>query len=500
MSLLPDAVRREAFAEVSRFRGDFYACLTGRRDVLFELTDALLCADGPVTAPVDLSLLAEHRRGHGALYGALNRGRLEADRLRRTLAALPQPKAADDRLVLAVDVSNWLRPDAECSADRLFCHTFGRGRDQHLMIPGWPYSFVAALESGRTSWCQLLDAVRLGPEDDVAEVTARQVRRVVEDLVAGGQWRGGDPNILVVFDAGYDSPRMAYLLDGLPVEVLGRMRSDRVMRRPTPTQLEYARAYPQGGRPPKHGKEFRFAKPETWGEPDAATVQVTDRYGTARAMAWNRLHPRLTTRSAWIDHDSELPITEGTLIRLEVDRLPGGGDPLPLWLWSSATGMTGSDVDLRWQAFLRRFDLEHTFRMIKQTLGWTRPKLRTPEAADRWTWLIIVAHSQLRLARPLAEDVRRPWERPTEPNRLTPARVRRGFRNLRPALPCPARAPKPTRPGPGRPLGSKNQRPATRYDVGKTVRRPETLLERDHVRLQSTGSGPVGRAGQNAVP
>nr|WP_223243597.1 NF041680 family putative transposase [Streptomyces sp. CBMA123] len=478
--MLPDAVCGEAFAEASRFRGDFYACLTGRRDVLFELADALLCADGPVTSPVDLTLVAEHRRGHGALYDALNRGRLDVVRLRRTLAALSQPKAADDRLVLAVDVSNWLRPDAECSADRLFCHTFGR--DQHLMIPGWPYSFVAALEAGRTSWCQLLDAVRLGPEDDVAEVTAVQVRRVVEDLITAGRWHKGDPDILVVFDAGYDAPRMAYLLDRLPVEVLGRMRSDRVMRRPTPTQLEYSRAYPRGGRPPKHGKEFRFAKPETWGEPHTATVQVTDRYGTARAMAWDRLHPRLTTRSAWIDHDGELPIIEGTLIRLEVDRLTGGGDPLPLWLWSSATGLTGADIDLRWQAFLRRFDLEHTFRMIKQTLGWTRPKLRTPAAADRWTWLIIVAHTQLRLARPLAEDVRRPWERPMEPNRLTPARVRRGFRNLRPALHCPARAPKPSRPGPGRPLGSKNQRPATRYDVGKTVRRPESISERDRIR------------------
>ncbi|MFE9374730.1 NF041680 family putative transposase [Streptomyces sp. NPDC006711] len=482
MSLLHHDAQRKAFAEASHFREDFFECLAARRDELFELADALLCADGPVTAPVDLTLLAEHRRGHGALYDALNRGRLDAVRLRRTLAALPQPKAADDRLVLAVDVSNWLRPDAECSPDRLFCHTFGRGRDQHLMIPGWPYSFVAALESGRTSWCQLLDAVRLGPEDDVAEVTARQVRRVVGDLVAGGRWREGDPDILVVFDAGYDAPRIAYLLRNLPVEVLGRMRSDRVMRRPTPTQFEYAEAYPRGGRPPKHGKEFRFAKPETWGEPNAATVQVTDRYGTARAMAWDRIHPRLTTRSAWIDHDGELPIIEGTLIRLQVDRLPGGGDPLPLWLWSSATAMTGADIDLRWQAFLRRFDLEHMFRMIKQTLGWTRPKLRTPEAADRWTWLIIVAHTQLRLARPLAEDIRRPWERPMKPNRLTPARVRRGFRNLRPALPCPARAPKPSRPGPGRPLGSKNQRPATHYDVGKTVRRPETISERDRIR------------------
>lgn len=129
--------------------------------------------------------------------------------------------------------------------------------------------------------------------------------------------------------------------------------------------------------------------------------------------------------------------------------------------------MTGSDVDLRWQAFLRRFDLEHTFRMVKQTLGWTRPKIRTPDAADRWTWLIITAHTQLRLARPLAEDIRRPWERPAEPGRLTPARVRRGFRNLRAHMARPAHAPKPNRPGPGRPLGSKNRRPATRYDVGK---------------------------------
>lgn len=43
--------------------------------------------------------------------------------------------------------------------------------------------------------------------------------------------------------------------------------------------------------------------------------------------------------------------------------------------------------------------------MIKQTMGWTRPKVREPEAADRWTWLIIAAHTQLRLARPLAVDL-----------------------------------------------------------------------------------------------
>lgn len=126
----------------------------------------------------------------------------------------------------------------------------------------------------------------------------------------------------------------------------------------------------------------------------------------------------------------------------------------------------GPLADLAWQAFLRRFDIEHFFRMIKQNLGWTAPKLRDPEAGDNWTWLVVAAYTQLRLARPLTTDLRRPWERPLHPNKLTPARVRRGFRHLRAKISTPARVPKPSRPGPGRPPGSKNRRPAERYDVG----------------------------------
>ncbi len=49
-----------------------------------------------------------------------------------------------------------------------------------------------------------------------------------------------------------------------------------------------------------------------------------------------------------------------------------------------------------------------------------------PEAADRRTWLILAAYTQHRLARTLAAepDRRRPWENPSSPDRLTPARVR----------------------------------------------------------------------------
>ena len=113
--------------------------------------------------------------------------------------------------------------------------------------------------------------------------------------------------------------------------------------------------------------------------------------------------------------------------------------------------------------------LEHTFRLFKQTLGWTAPKIRDPAAGDRWTWIVITAHNQLRLARPLATDLRRPWEKPVAPDRLTPARVRRGFRHLRAKTPTPAGAPKPCGPGPGRPPGSTNRRRAPIHDVGRIL-------------------------------
>jgi hypothetical protein len=460
-------------AVLSRFRRDFHACLTARGDELFELADAVLCADGPVKTLVGLSVVPEHRRGHGALYDAVNHGRISVPRLRRVLAGLPLPRAADGRLVLAVDVSNWLRPGAATSPDRLFCHVYGRAKGQAQMIPGWPYSVIAALEPGRTSWTAVLDAVRLGPADDEAAVTAAQVRDVITRLTGAGHWRPGDPAILVIFDAGYDIPRLSFLLADLPVEVLGRLRSDRVMQLPAPPRQPGTL-----GRPRKHGGELALSDPATWPAPQVVTRTVTSRYGMAVAAAWDRVHPRLTHRSAWLDHDGGLPVIDGTLIRLQVDHLPGDRDPKPVWLWSSATSATPEEVDRLWQAFLRRFDLEHTFRLFKQALGWTAPKIRNPTAADRWTWLISAVHAQLRLARPLADDLRRPWERPAPPGRLTPARVRRGFRNIRATIGCPAGVPKPGKPGPGRPPGSRNRRPAPRCDVGKTTRRERALKAR----------------------
>jgi hypothetical protein len=461
-----------AMARLAGFRDGLYRSLGSRRDALFEACDALACRPERVHMLAELCLEPECRRGHGGVYDALNCGDVVFGRLRRAVDAVPLPQWEDGRIRLACDVSNWLRPDAETSPERLFCHTYARGKGNAQLIPGWPYSWVAALEPGRTSWTLPLDAVRLGREDDATAVTAAQLRDVIARLMAAGHWREGDPDVIIVLDAGYDLTRLAWLLRDLPADVTGRLRSDRVMYFPAPPRP--ARPASTGGRRPRHGHKLDFAGPETWPEPAAVTVTETSRYGTAEARAWGRMHQRLEHRGAWAGHEGELPVVEGTLIRLEVDHLPGQRDADPVWLWSSRAGAAEEEVNRAWQAFLRRFDIEHMFRFCKQQLGWTRPKLRDPAAADRWTWLVIAAYVQLYLARPLAEDTRLPWQQPCPANRLTPSRVRRSYRRIRQDLPVPASAPKPSRPGPGRPKGSRNRRPATRHDVGKTVKREES--------------------------
>ena len=47
------------------------------------------------------------------------------------------------------------------------------------MVPGWPYSFVAALEPGRSSWTLLRTPSGSAPPMMPTAVTAAQVREVV---------------------------------------------------------------------------------------------------------------------------------------------------------------------------------------------------------------------------------------------------------------------------------------------------------------------------------
>ncbi len=432
------------------FRETFYGCLTRWGDALFELTDAALCAPAPVGSVPSLSLEPVFRRGHGSLYKALARGRIDADAMRDVLVA-HRPVAWPP--VFAVDASTWDRCDAETSPERGFYYSASRHSAGQPIVAGWSYQWISGLDWAADSWTAPLDARRIPPRADTVAATIAQVAELVGRLGATG------PLPLFVFDAGYDPIALGAGLADTRAGVLVRIRSDRVFY-PDPVPASPGTV----GRPRRHGAPFRCADPLGRRAPDAALTTHDPRYGAVEVQAWHGLHPKLASRGRWAG--SFPPIVRGSVIRVAVEHLPKRDSRAmkTLWLWWSGPGLP--DLDVCWRAYLRRFDLEHTFRFVKHTLGWTAPALCTPEQADRWTWLIVAAYTQLRLARGLVADDRLPWERPCDPVKLTPVRVRRGFRRLRAAIGTPASPPKCHTAGPGRPKGTRRP-PRTRYPALK---------------------------------
>lgn len=106
-----------------------------------------------------------------------------------------------------------------------------------------------------------------------------------------------------------------------------------------------------------------------------------------------------------------------------------------------------------WHWYQRRFAIAHACRFLKQELGWTTPRLRSPLAADCWSWRLASARWQLWLARGQVADARLPWDTAAARDQLGPGRVRRVMAGLLATLGSPARPPRPRGKSPGRQRG-----------------------------------------------
>src|SRR3954468_16929085 len=380
-------------AGLQRFRGELYRCLGRRRDALFELVDALLAAEAMPSLP-HLSLVPTHRRGWGSVYAALAAGEVDAERLAELLVA---HRGGDGAPVFAVDASTWARCDAECSPGRGFYYSPTRHSAGQPIVAGWCYSWIAQLSWARDSWTAPLDVRRLSAGADLGQATAAQIRALTGRLGA----TGSAP--LFVFDAGYDPIALTVDLADVPVAVLVRIRSDRVFYTDPA-----ARAAGQLGRPRRHGARFCCGDPASWPTPDATLEVDDDQYGRVQVAAWRGLHPKLAGRGRWVGC-AQPPIVAGTVIRVRVEHLPGplGRAVKTLWLWWAGPG--APDLDLCWRAYIRRFDLEHTFRFCKQALGWTTLRIRTPSRPTAGPDSSSPPTPSYGWPAPIAADTRLPW-------------------------------------------------------------------------------------------
>ena len=439
-----------AFHTLRAFRAEVYACLGARRDALFEALDAATTA-GPVPALPYLSLTALHRRRWGSLDAALAAGRLAIPALRALVGRHPLD---DGQPLYALDTRVWPRNDAETSPERGYYYSAARQSAGQPLVVGWSYAWLAQVSFTQDSGTAPLEVCRVPPSANAHTVAAAQIRTLLERQPADS------PVPLCVFDAGYDPETRARergASDGERGAILVRLRSGRCFYADPPPRPDG-----QVGRPRRHGAQFAGDDERTWWAPTAEHDEEHAQYGRVRVRAWAGVHaksqnpPRKGGRRTW-------PTVRATLVLVEVERLPRQTRiPKRLWLWWRGPG--APDLAVLWRAYVHRFDLEHTYRFCKQGLNWTTPRVRHPEQADRWTWRVVLAYTQLRLARRAIHDVHLPWERPQRPARraLTPARVRQAFPPLRVALGTPADAPKPCGRSPGRPPGARSG-PAPRY-------------------------------------
>jgi hypothetical protein len=435
------------------FRHQVYPLFGCRRDALFELVDAVLSAP-KLETPAHLSLVPSCQRGWGSVYDALNAGTMEHSALEALVAAHPVATASP---WYAVDASVWPRCDAETSPERGYYPHPSRHSHGQPIVAGWNYSWLVQVSSCCSSWTAPLRVRRMRPGENASAVAAEQIRSWLRQTATSTRLPARP---IVSFDAGYDAVQLRLALADLPVCLLVRLRSGRCFYADPTVQ-------PPTGRPRRHGAKFVCDDSATWPEPTDQWSTDDPQYGHVHLQAWSGLHPIPQRHAAKGTHAQPhaRPLVRGTLLRLEVAHLPRPTKtPTPLWFWW--WGPIPPDLAEVWQAYLARFSIEHTFRFFKQTLKWTTPKLRSPEAADRWTWLLLLAFVQLRLARDQVAEVRLPWQRPLPPERRTPARVRRGFASLLPHLGSPVTVPKPCGRSPGRPKGQR-ARPAQRIPAVK---------------------------------
>jgi DDE superfamily endonuclease len=433
----------DSYDALRSFRRSFYDCLNRRADALFEITDALLTSDA-VPSPVHLSLQAPHRRGWGSFYAALDRGRIDAEALRNLLVRDPLEGANSP--VYAVDGSVWPRCDAQASPERGYYYHPSRHSAGQPIVAGWAYQFIAQLGFIRESWTAPVDVRRVRPKEEANKVACEQIEGLLGRSPMGG---GGVP--LFVFDAGYDPVKLQQGLEGLACQILVRLRAGRCFY----ADPSLAGVPASTGRPRRHGPKMKCSEPGTWPKPSAEHECEDAGYGAVRVRSWARMHPKVQAHEGRGSR-GPAPIVVGTLVLVEVERLPRGErrrEPKRLWLWWVGPEGAAPDLGLLWRAYVRRFDLEHTFRFLKQAFGWDALRVRHPEQADRWTWLVLAAFAQLRLARAHVADRRLPWERRYDPGRLTPVRVHRTLAALLAHLDTPAKPPKPCGRSPGRPKG-----------------------------------------------
>ncbi len=410
---------------LSQFRQQLYQVFTHRATALLEVVDAVAQVARP-HSPVELSLGMQ--RHWSSLYDALDEGRLDLEALRpllvKTAAAVSPYRVAGCRVVI-VDHSGFPRPAARTVAER----------ERYLGPNAMPqcghrYSFLSQLVDADGTWLAPLDVERIGPSCTPVGMVLTHLARLAQI--------SADP-VIAVGDREYgvnDVVRVVPRLPGVPVHFLARLRTNLVFyQAPPPRQPG------QKGASRKYGARIQLNDPTTWPTADWQANAATAGGGGIELRGWTGWRRRGI---------AEHPVQVVQVLVRKADGQPKYAQPL--WLMVVGGALPWTAV---WPLYQRRWPEETLHRQAKDLLGWSRAQLGRVERQDRWTWVVLLAYWQLLLARDLARDCPRPWERRAALGALPLARVQRDYGRILREFGLAMPAPKPRGKAPGRPPGTR---------------------------------------------
>jgi hypothetical protein len=409
---------------LSQFRQQLYQLCTQRAAALLDVVDAVAQVARP-HSPAELSLAMQ--RHWSTLYDALDAGRCDPDALRPLLvhtAEQVSPYRVAGCRVVIVDHSGYPRPMARTVAERER-YPGPNGTRQC----GHRYSFLSQLVDAAGTWLAPLDVERIGPGATPVGTALAQVARVAqhssEAVIAVGDREYGVNDVL----------RVVPHLPGVPLRFVARVRTNLVFyQAPPPRQVG------QKGATRKYGARIQLNDPTTWPVPAWSTSAPSGSGAQVELRGWTGWRRR------------GIPQQPVQIVQVRV--LRGDGQPKytqPLWLMVVGGELPWADV---WPLYQRRWPEEPVHRQVKELLGWSRAQLGTIERQDRWTWVVLLAYWQLLLARDLARDCPRAWERAAPTGPLPLARVQRDYGRILRQFGLALPPPKPRGKAPGRRAGT----------------------------------------------
>src|SRR2546423_11843252 len=176
----------------------YHSCFSRAADALFDLADALL-TDVLARSLVELSQAASFQRAWPSVYEALEDGQSDRTALIRLFIDLLPQRMVSTRLVLGLDTSSILRPEADTSNDRTLVYRSNLPKDATPVGPGWCFSALVVLPEPVSSWTYILDHRRVPSSQTADTVGVAQLRAILPRLLP----RFGRP--LLVLDRHYSS-------------------------------------------------------------------------------------------------------------------------------------------------------------------------------------------------------------------------------------------------------------------------------------------------------